>query len=62
MLAILGYLALTVWIANHVSMIVAGFMIIGGIVFFLWLGHSIEMDEWKARCNRRKFWRDQGPY
>lgn len=59
MLAILGYLALTVWIANHVSMIAAGFMIIGGIVFFLWLGHSIEMDEWKARCNRRAYWNRQ---
>ena len=61
MLAILGYLALAVWVANKVSVTAAGFMIIGGIVFFLWLGHSIEMEEWRARRNWVMYWKKGGP-
>ena len=61
MIVIIGFLAFVLWLGKVTSAGVAGLVLIGGIVFFLWIGHSIEMDEWKARCNRREYWKRGGP-
>jgi len=62
MIAILLYIAFVLWLIKAVSPLAGGFAIIGGIVLFLVLCHSIEKDEWKARCNRREYWKRRGPY
>ena len=62
MIEIIGFIALVIWLGNKVSMTVAGLVLIAGIIGFLLLGRSIENDEWRARCNRRAYWRKNGPY
>ena len=62
MLAIIGFLAFVIWLSNVTSPGVGGLVLIGGIVLFLVMGHVLEMDEWKAECNRREYWKRRGPY
>ena len=61
MIAVLLYIAFVLWLIKAVSPLAGGFAIIGGIVLFLVLCHSVEKDEWKARCNRREYWKRGGP-
>jgi len=61
MIAVLLYIAFVLWLIMNVSPLAGGFAIIAGIVLFLALGHSVEKDEWKARCNRREYWKRGGP-
>lgn len=62
MIEIIGFIALVIWLGNKVSMTVAGLVLIAGIIGFLLLGRSIENEEWRARCNCRSYWRENGPY